>query len=336
MNICSLREDELSFHADIRMDQPSQTEDIVELMGSLSDPKRLRILHLLEGQELGVVELCDVLQSPQSTISRQLKVLADAGWVRSRRQGTAHLYRTILDELEPAARRLWIVARQQTQQSPAVLQDQLRLRRRLEERSKDSQSFFAGAAAEWDGLRGELYGGGFSAAAMLALLPSDAVVADLGCGTGQIAGPIAPYVRQVIGVDNSAAMLKAAGRRLAGADNVELRRGDLAVLPIESGTCDAAMMVLSLTYLPEPSAAIREMGRILKPGGKAVLVDLLPHDRDDFRRQMGQRWLGFDLQQVKTWLDDSKFEKVKSGPLPTESTAKGPALFLSVALRSNE
>src|SRR5208282_2953561 len=128
----------------MRMEQSTQSEDIVDLMGSLADPKRLRILHLLEGHELGVVELCDVLQSPQSTISRQLKVLADSGWVRSRRQGTAHLFRTILDELDPAARRLWLVARQQTRQSPAVLQDQLRLERRLRQRGRDSQTFFAG------------------------------------------------------------------------------------------------------------------------------------------------------------------------------------------------
>jgi ubiquinone/menaquinone biosynthesis C-methylase UbiE/DNA-binding transcriptional ArsR family regulator len=318
------------------MDKPSQTEDIIELMGALSDPKRLRILHLLEGQELGVVELCDVLQSPQSTISRQLKVLAGAGWVRSRRQGTAHLYRTILDELEPAARRLWIVARQQTQQSPSVLQDQLRLRRRLEERIRDSQSFFAGAAGEWDRMRDELYGNSFSASAALALLPETAIVADLGCGTGQIAGSIAPYVSKVIGVDNSPNMLKAAGRRLAGTDHVELRRGELTAIPIDSASCDAALMILALTYLPEPKAAIMEMSRILKPGGKAVVLDLLRHDRDDFRRQFGQRWLGFEPQELQDWLIESKFQHPVSRPLPTEQAAKGPALFLCTAARRNE
>ncbi len=314
------------------MDKPAQTEDVVELMGSLSDPKRLRIMHLLEGQELGVVELCDVLQSPQSTISRQLKVLADAGWVRSRRQGTAHLYRTILDELEPAARSLWLVARRQTQQSPSVLQDQLRLRRRLDERTRDSQSFFAGAAAEWDKLRADLYGQTFSSSAALALLPNTAVVADLGCGTGQIAGSIAPYVRQVVGVDNSQAMLKAAARRLTGVENVDLRRGDLTALPIDSATCDAALMVLALTYLPDPKQAIAEMARILKPQGKAVIVDLLPHDREDFRRQLGQRHAGFAPEQLKTWLAESNFDEQSFRPLPTESEAKGPALFLAFGI----
>ena len=315
------------------MNEPAQSEDMVELMESLADPKRLRILHLLEGHELGVVELCDVLQSPQSTVSRQLKILGDSGWVRSRRQGTAHLYRTILDELDPGARRLWLVARQQTRQLPAVLQDQLRLERRLRERSRDSQAFFAGAAAEWDKLRGELYGERFSLAACLSLLPKTSVVADLGCGTGQIAGSIAPFVRQVIGVDNSQAMLKAAGRRVAGIENVELRRGELSAVPIDTASCDAAMLVLALTYLPDPKSAIAEMARIVKPGGKAIVVDLLLHDRDDFRRQMGQRWLGFDMDQIKSWQGEAGFEAAECRPLPTESGAKGPALFLAVANR---
>jgi ArsR family transcriptional regulator len=317
----------------MRMEEPAQTEDIVDLMGSLADPKRLRILHLLEGHELGVVELCDILQSPQSTISRQLKVLGDCGWVRSRRQGTTHLYRTILDELEPSARRLWLVARQQTRQTPAVLQDQLRLERRLRQRTRDSQSFFAGAAAEWDKLRGELYGDKFSQAATLSLLPKTYQVADLGCGTGQIAGTIAPYVKQVIGVDNSPAMLKAAARRLTGIENVELRRGELSAVPIDSATCDAAVLVLALTYLQDPQIALAEMARILKPGGKAVIIDLLPHDRDDFRRQLGQRWLGFELEKINRWQSQAGFKSIESRPLPTESGAKGPALFLAVAIR---
>jgi ArsR family transcriptional regulator len=315
------------------MEQIAPFESIVDWMGSLADPKRLRILHLLEATELGVAELCDVLQSPQSTISRHLKVLGDLGWVKSRKQATTHLYRTILDELDPAARRLWLVARQQSETWPAVTQDRLRLQRRLQERTRDSQSFFAGAAAQWDKLRDELYGQYFSQAACLAMLPETYVVADLGCGTGQIAATIAPFVRQVIGVDNSSAMLKAAGRRLTQVNNVELRRGELTALPIESGTCDAALLVLALTYAIEPQAVLAEMARILKTGGQGIIVDLLPHDRDDFRRQLGQRWLGFELEKLGGWMNEVKLSVRHSRALPTESNAKGPALFLVTAIR---
>src|SRR5712671_430716 len=131
-------------------------------MESLSDPTRLRLLRLLERHELGVVELCDVLQLPQSTVSRHLKVLSDQSWTRSRRHGTTNLYRTILDELDITARKLWILAREQINDWPTVQQDEMRLLERLRERQKDSQAFFAGAAAQWDKLRGQLYGSRFT------------------------------------------------------------------------------------------------------------------------------------------------------------------------------
>ena len=140
---------------------------------------------MLERHELGVVELCDILQLPQSTVSRHLKILADQKWVRSRRDGATHLYRTILDELDPAARKFWLLAREQTSGWATMHQDELRSLRRSRQRQTDSQAFFAGAAGKWDKLRRELYGESFTTAAMLALLPSDYVVADLGCGTGQ-------------------------------------------------------------------------------------------------------------------------------------------------------
>src|ERR1035441_181944 len=155
----------------------SKPDRLLAWIGSLADGTRLRLLRLLERHELGVVELCDVLQLPQSSVSRHLKVLGDQKWVRARRQNTTRLYRTILDELEPAARKLWLLAREQTDAWPTGKQDQLRLQRLLSQRKADSQTFFAGAAAEWDRLRRELYGERFSIAAMLALLPPDIIVA---------------------------------------------------------------------------------------------------------------------------------------------------------------
>src|ERR1700760_687484 len=111
-----------------------QPATLLAWMGSLADPTRLRLLRLLERQELGVVDLCDVLQLPQSTVSRHLKVLGDQSWVLSRRQGTTHLYRTLLDELDPAARKLWLLAREQTRDWATTRQDEMRLARRLRQR----------------------------------------------------------------------------------------------------------------------------------------------------------------------------------------------------------
>ncbi len=311
----------------------SQPVALLGWMDSLSDPTRLRLLRLLERHELGVVELCDILQLPQSTVSRHLKILLDQGWAKARRQGTTHLYRTILDELETPTRKLWLFAREQTEGWSAVQQDRLRLDRRLEQRQNDSQAFFASAAGQWDKLRSELYGESFTFAGLLELLPREFVVADLGCGTGPITQLLAEHVKQVIAVDNSAAMLKAAKKRLGDRSNVDLRRGELDSLPIDDGVCDAALLVLVLTYLAEPAKAIKEAARVLKPGGRLVIVDLLPHDRDDFRRQMEQQSSGFEPTALKGVLSESGLSNATVRPLPPESNVKGPTLFVASGMR---
>lgn len=302
-------------------------------MGSLSDPTRLRILRLLERHELGVVELCDVLQLPQSNVSRHLKVLADQGWVKNRRQGTTHLYRMILDELEPAGRKIWLVAREQTQEWATAHQDEIRLKRRLRERQCESKVFFAGTAGQWDKLRQELYGQRFTQVAMLALLSADYVVADLGCGTGAMAVELSPFVKRVIGVDSSVSMLRAARRRIGELTNVELHRADLEAIPLDDGACDVAMMTLVLTYVQRPDATLAETGRIIRPCGRAVIVDLLPHDRDDFRRQMGQQSMGFDAAELEHLMSAAGFDNVVVRPISLEPGAKGPGLFLATGVK---
>ena len=303
-------------------------------MESLADETRLRLLRVLERQELGVVELCDVLQLPQSTVSRHLKMLSDQGWVRSQRKATNNLYRLTLDELDPPQRRLWLIAREQTEQWATAEQDRLRLTRLLQSKRQDSRAFFAGAAGQWDKLREELYGRRFGQAAMLSLLPDDAIIADLGCGTGQFAETVAPYVGRVIGVDNSQPMLKAARRRLESIDNVDLRSGDLEALPIDSGSCDAVIMQLVLTYLREPSTAIAEAARVLKPSGRLIIVDLLQHDRDDFRREMNQYCMGFAADKLNEMLERAGLRTARMLPLPPEPEAKGPALLLATATKA--
>jgi ubiquinone/menaquinone biosynthesis C-methylase UbiE/DNA-binding transcriptional ArsR family regulator len=311
----------------------AQNDKILGQMAGLADPVRLRLLRLVESRELGVADLCDVLQLPQSTVSRHLKSLSDLHLLASRSVGTNNLYR-VNDELDTSANKLWLLAREQTGQWPATAQDQLRLNRLLHQRN-GSKQFFAGAAGQWDKLRGALYGQTFSIAAGLALLPRTHVVADLGCGSGPIAASIAPFVARVIGVDNSPAMLRAAKRSLAGRSNIELRRGDLASLPIDDATCDAALLVLALTYVADPSVVIHEMSRILKPGGTAAVIDLLPHGRDDFRREMRQRWRGFESSQIRQWMNEAHLDISALRPLPPEKGVKGPALFLATGEKAS-
>jgi ArsR family transcriptional regulator len=298
-------------------------------MGTLADATRLRLLRMLERHELGVSDLCDIVQLPQSTVSRHLKLLGDEGWTTSHRQGTTNLYRMMLDELNPTQRNLWLLAREQTQDWATLQQDELRLAHRLQQRQSDSKAFFAGAAAEWDKMRQELYGPGLSHEAVLGLVPMHWVVADLGCGTGNLTVELGRHTKQVIGVDNSDEMLEAAQQRTRDLNNVELRRGDLESIPIEDSAVDAALLTVVLTYVPDPMIVLREMQRILAPGGQGVVIDVLRHDRDDFRRQMGQQSLGFEPDQLQTMLADAGFDAVTCQNVPPEPQAKGPALLLA-------
>jgi len=315
------------------MNTAAPPRQLVGRMEALADPVRLRLLRLLERQELGVAELCEIVQLPQSTVSRHLKQLSDQGWVTSHRAGTSNLYRLAADELDEAPRALWGVVREEAARWPSSRQDDLRLAHRLEERRRESLSFFAGAAASWDALRAELFGDGFVRAALVALLPTEWTVADLGCGTGALVAELAGAVRRVVGVDQSAEMLAAARERVAGLSHVELLEGDLAELPIEDATCDAALMVLSLAYAPHPAAALAELARVLKPGGRAAIVDLLPHDSDDLRHRLGQAGRGFAPASLRAMLHRAGMNGVTVRPLPPDPDARGPALFLATANR---
>jgi ubiquinone/menaquinone biosynthesis C-methylase UbiE/DNA-binding transcriptional ArsR family regulator len=312
---------------------PAQPHALCAWLECLADPTRLRLLRLLEHHELGVVELCDVLQLPQSTVSRHLKVLSDQNWLRNHRQATTNLYRMTLDDLDSSARRLWTLARQQTEDWATHHQDELRLTRRLREKQANGQAFFANAASQWDKLRTDLYGQFFTQSALAALLPRDSTIADLGCGTGKTIELLAPHVQKVIGVDNSPPMLKSATRRLSSFRNVELLRADLASLPIDDASTDAALLILALTYVSDPPAVIKEISRILKPHGRAVIIDLLPHDHDDFRRQLGQQHLGFSPGSMTDLLRACPFAEIQISPLAPEPNAKGPALFLATAVK---
>ncbi|MEO8605584.1 MAG: metalloregulator ArsR/SmtB family transcription factor [bacterium] len=302
-------------------------------MTSLADATRARTLRLVERHELAVAELCTVLQLPQSTVSRHLKVLADDGWLAARTEGTSRFYRLALDQLDPAARRLWALLREQTAQGNGAEQDDQRLASVLAGRQTRSQAFFSSAAGQWDRLRRDMFGERFDLVGLAGLLDDAWTVGDLGCGTGQIAATLAPFVRQVIAVESSRAMLSAARQRLGGVANVDLRRGELETLPIDDGGLDAAVICLVLHHVAEPAAVLREAARALQPGGRLLLIDMAQHDRVEYRQQMGHVWLGFAAAQIIDWLTQAGFDAPRVQSLAAQTTAKGPALFAATARR---
>src|SRR5262245_24355051 len=181
---------------------------VIERLAALVAMTRLRILRLLELEALSVGEVAKVVQLPQSTVSRHLKVLADADWVVRRNEGTATFYRLIHDDLPAEVRTLWMAVREQMPGSSELAEDQRRLRAVVAERRTDSLSFFGRYAGEWDHLRTELFGGRFTSLALLSLLRRDWSVADLGCGTGNASELLAPVVERVYAIDVSEPMLK--------------------------------------------------------------------------------------------------------------------------------
>ncbi len=305
---------------------------VFDRLSALADPVRGRLLLALERQELTVREVQAVIQLPQSTVSRHLKVLADLGLVVIRSEGTSNWYRMPARELEPGSRRLWLAVREDVAGTAAAHRDGERLQRVLAERHRTSQRFFASAAGQWDRLRKELFGDRAELLALLGLLDAGWVVGDLGCGTGHLAAALAPFVGRVVAVDESAAMLRSAGQRTRNLANVELRHGTLEELPIEPGELDAALLVLVLHHAGDPAKVLAGARRTLKPGGKLLLVDMLPHDHAEYREQMGHQWLGFSESELRGWLENAGFGRMRLVVLPADPAVKGPTLFAATAL----
>ena len=306
---------------------------LFEQMPVVGDAMRSRLMLVLERHELTVGELCSVVQAPQSTVSRHLKALVDGGWLTSRADGTNRRYASATSRLDGPLRSLWLLIRKETAGTAAAQQDERRLTQVLAIRRSRSEEFFQAGASQWDQLRDDLFGRRFFLPALLGLLDEHAVVADLGCGTGQVAEALAPFVGQVIGVDGSPSMLKAAKKRLQKHANVDLRAGTLEALPVNDGALDAAMLFLVLHHVGDPARCLAEAARALRPGGRLVIVDMLPHERDEYRSQMGHVWLGFAEADVLRALRDTGFDNVRLLPLPADPKAKGPALFAARAVK---
>lgn len=302
---------------------------LLSWLAMLSDVARVRVLRLLERQELSVGELSRALQLPQSTVSRHLKVLHEQNWIVKRSEGTASLYRLTENALDPAAAKLWRLTREQLGSAPTFDEDDHRLEGVLAERRTDSREFFGRVGGEWAALRRELFGEAFTAEALLNLVQSDWIIADLGCGTGDAAERLAPIVKKIIAVDREPAMIEAARKRLAGFSNIDFRRGELTQLPLKAGEVHAALMFLVLHHISDPQVALNEIARVLKPGGTAMIVDMVTHDREAYRHTMGHQHLGFERRQIEKWAKTAGLKLLAWRRLPPDTAGKGPGLFVA-------
>ncbi len=310
-------------------------ELLQKVFKTLSDPTRVRVLALLEKEELAVQELMEVLGMAQSRVSRHLAILREAQLLRDRREGTFVFYRFELPESGPW-RDTWEVVRQSLADDSTHERDLAALEQVMRGRAARARSFFDAVGPEWDALRQVFNDDTLRARAITRLVDPGLRVADVGTGTGILASELARLGLSVVAVDHSEKMLEAARDKLlaAGIEGVELRRGEADALPLADGEVNAVLAHMVVHYLPSPAEAVREMARVVAPGGRVVLVDFVRHEQEWMREELGVTWLGFDLEEVRGWFTAAGLEAFSCETLAPNGGGRDlPATFIASARR---
>lgn len=286
---------------------------IIKTLKVVADPNRLRILLLLKGEELSVAELQEILAMGQSTISTHLSQLKQAELVEDRRTGKSNFYRLAMANDSGADSVLLRLLSQAEAEIPEAAHDQAAMRRVLRKRKDKMRAFFDSVA----GRLGKDYVPGKSwkslAEALLRLLPP-LVVADLGAGEGASALLLAQRAKKVIAVDSSARMIEV-GREQAlrhGVKNIDYRLGDMEEIPIGDGEVDLVFFSQSLHHALHPELALAEAARILVPGGRIVILDLVRHRFEQARELYADEWLGFGESDLESMLQNAGFINVEA------------------------
>jgi len=290
---------------------------LIAALKGVAEPTRLRIVALCGRAELSVSELVDVLGQSQPRVSRHLKTLVEAGLLQRHQEGSWAFYR--LADRGPGA----VLGRAALDMVPAddetVQRDRERLDRILERRRAAAERYFAENAAQWDEMRSLYVEEAEVEAAIRALVP-DAVGehVDIGTGTGRLLTGLQDLVGRSVGVDMSRAMLAVARVNLekAGAERCQVRLGDMYQLPLPRQSADLVTLHQVLHYAEAPAQAIAEAARVLRPGGRLLVIDFAKHDLEALRRDHAHRRLGFSDDSVRLWCEEAGLVPVDTRYLP--------------------
>jgi len=303
---------------------------ITKTLRVLADPSRLRILLLLKDEELSVAELQEILAMGQSTISTHLSQLKRAALVENRRTGKSNLYRLAAGNGDGAP--LDAVLARAIKELPEAAADQGAMRRVVKKRQDKMRAFFDSVA----GRLGKDYVPGKSwkglAEALLRLMPP-MVVADLGAGDGSTALLLAQRATRVIAIDSSVKMIEV-GRDSAarhGIKNVDFRLGDMEEIPIADGEVELVFFSQSLHHALHPERALQEAARIVAPGGRVVVLDLLKHRYEEAREMYADEWLGFGEAELESTLESAGFVNVETCVVDKEPEAPQFQTMLAIA-----
>lgn len=295
----------------------------LRFLKALSDPTRLRLLMLVAAEELNVAELGEILSLPQPTVSRHVAALREAGLLRDRRDGPFVYCTSNMAALPEELQRAWEALNRARDEDAETRRDREGLLRILRRRREASRLFFDAAGEKGAGTRQSGLDDTVPWRSLAGLAPRNRLVVDLGTGSGDLLPYLAPRADRVVAVDFSGAMLRRARGRMSAGDapHVHFVRGELEALPLADGVADGVVASLVLHHTARPAEAVKEMARILKPGGRLVLVDFLPHQEEWLREEEGDVWLGFAPDGLKKWLERAGFSRplIEEGPPPAHS-----------------
>lgn len=274
----------------------------LEIFRALGDPTRLRILALLRSMELSVGELAQVLGQSQPRVSRHVKILVDAELAERRKEGS-WVFVALGDReaVEPmtAALDRWTAETP----DPWVVADVARLAAVRADRAASAAAWFEDHAGEWDAIRSLHVADSEIEEAMAGLIGEGdlGTLIDIGTGTGRMLELFGDRADSALGIDRSSEMLRLARAKLHGRANTELRQADLYALPMGDGAADIAILHHVLHFAQQPGAAIAEAARVLGPGGRLLIADFAPHDREELRQKAAHSRLGFADEQMTSW-----------------------------------
>ncbi len=281
------------------------TIELIKCFKALSDKTRLRLFWVLQQYELNVNEIVLVVGMIQSGVSRHLKILSESGLLTSRKDGSFTYYCTAKNQITQSLLKL---IKPKTLKDPEFEQDLESARAMIHIRQSRTKRFFKSIAPQWDQLKKEVLGELDLNGLIIDLIQTSGIVSDLGCGTGELIEQLAgSSFGKLIGIDSSPEMLEQARKKLDKNPRIDLRLGELEHLPMKNKEIDTAVMNMVVHHISQPQLSINEVSRVIKPGGTFILSDFEKHDQEKVKELMGGSWLGFERQDIETWLTESGF-----------------------------
>ncbi|AHC13617.1 metalloregulator ArsR/SmtB family transcription factor [Salinispira pacifica] len=279
--------------------------DVTTVLKTLSDQNRLRVLSLLDGNELTVKEMLEILQLSQSTLSSQLSQLKDSGLVQSRRDGQYVFYKLPRQYPQDVNESLMTVINPYIKNADWYERDQRNLQEVLKTRQAASWQYFADRNVQNSRSPGQTWES--FALGIMGLLPPSRI-ADFGCGIGRVAGLLAEFGHRVVGIDNSLEQISSARKLHASMkDRLSFIQADMEACTLDNESMDVVLISQALHHCRSPENVIQEAARVLVPGGKMLILDLYRHSQEWLQDRFGDHWLGFEQEEIERWVENGGF-----------------------------